>query len=791
MLLRNFHKSALQKQRGFIIFIVVGILTILGMTLATLNWMTRQQNVQSHKAFYNEVARTSARAAVQMLIRALREGIKTPADPTVKKLLNDSTYYDRSFYGYFLQPINNLQNQTEIKLSHSKLISLFPAQIKNIYANFLTATPELTINFELIIRPNAIYSSITGGEVMRDHSEKKVDLELSAQATYRGSEKTFKLNKFLMVYNLISPITSKFTFFHKSSIGNRYNQLITNIVGKPILNNSGGFKYKNNFPLILINGPLGNDPKSLGDPFLLKGRGGNDFKSMDHLSDPSEIKRSKESLLNRGFLFFGPGKDNILNLTPGSDPSGWGEYFHLFNPYIGNSPNTYIARVINGPDFFKNSHPVKNDSPLNIETSGSAILQSLYEGFYEPDAYNYFQPNPSQGIKNNYSAYSSLIHPFGSYQAFSRAYTVGNAYRAVAKISSIGVDRVDDSYDENEQINCLQVPSVQKRDGRLAILRETTLDGWLGQREFTMNPITLSMDNLHKVRPLPDGTQYICDDEPNIIHVGPEFNYDSMFVEFEQYANYMSKVEYIPINHTIDYPHYTHRIIPPNDHEEFSEFMFPPYEKDRLFDLPDSNIETWFLENTQIHSEKSFYLMGEPDDFDVDKLNRAREFYTLPYSDDVLDTLEQEGYLKKRGSEFVLNTYGHLISVVGDLTFDKDIIVEGHSSLIVSGNCKIGSVKTVYYFNLHCTNISLRNAGDPKIYNVDGFLNSEGTLFKENDLDSISIQGGLAVKTLDFSIFQAPTTVLYNPSYSPNTVNYQLFYRMVMDDHNRNWKAQI
>ena len=791
MLLGRFYINQLRNQRGFIIFVVVGILTILGMTLATLNWMTRQQNTQSHKALYNEVARTSAKAAVQILIRALREGTKTPPDSTIKKLLTDSLFYERSFYGYFLQPISSMPNESEIMLSHDQLLNLFSDNIKNIYFNFLKATPNLEINFELTIRPEAIYSSVTGGEIMHDQTEKKVDLELSARATYRGSEKTFKLDKFLMVYNLVGPITSKFTFFHKSSVGNRYNQLITNILGKPILNSSGGFKYKNNFPLILINGPLGNDPRAPGDSILLKGRSGSDFRDMDYLSDPAEVNRSKESLLNRGFLFFGPGDENVLKLTPGSEPTGWGEYFHLFNPYIGTTPNTYIAEVMNGPDFFNSSYTIENDSPLNNQTKGSAVLQSIYEGFYEPDAYNYFQPNPSQGIIGNYSAYSSLIHPFGSYQAFSRAYTVGNAYRAVAKISSIGVDRVDDSNDENEQINCLQVPSVQKRDGRLAILRETTLDGWLGQREFTMNPITRSMDNLHKVRPLPDGTQYVCNDEPNMIHVGPEFNYDSIFVEFEQYANYMSKIEYIPINHTIDYPHYTHRIIPPNDHEEFSEFMFPPHAKDRLFEFPDSNTETWFLAPTQIHPEKRLYLKGDSDNFYVDNLNRAREFFTLSNPIDGSEALEKEGYLKKRGNQLILNTHGHLISLFGDLTFDRDLIVEGHSSITVTGNCKVGPVKTAYYFNLHCSNISLRNSGSLKNYNIDAFLNSEGSLSKENELDSISIQGGLAVKTLDFSIFQAPTTVLYNPNHSPMKQSYQLFYRMVIDDHNRNWKAQI
>ena len=47
------------------------------------------------------------------------------------------------------------------------------------------------------------------------------------------------------------------------------------------------------------------------------------------------------------------------------------------------------------------------------------------------------------------------------------------------------------------------------------------------------------------------------------------------------------------------------------------------------------------------------------------------------------------------------------------------------------------------------------------------------------------------MESLDFSMFQAPTTVIYDTSYSPLGKNYKYFYRMVMDDHNREWQAQI
>ena len=114
--------------------------------------------------------------------------------------------------------------------------------------------------------------------------------------------------------------------------------------------------------------------------------------------------------------------------------------------------------------------------------------------------------------------------------------------------------------DEIEQARCLRVPSVQQRDGRMAILREATEEGWEGTREFTLNPLIKTMDNLHRLRPEPDGYINVCENEPETISVDSQFNYDAMFLNYEQYSNFMSRIEKLPINHTIDYPHFTNEV---------------------------------------------------------------------------------------------------------------------------------------------------------------------------------------------------------------------------------------
>ncbi len=778
--------------RGFVLLVITGIIATLGLVLVTLSWMTRQQNAQSHKSLYNEVARTSAEAGLQLLVRAIREGIKTPSEAELQRMSLSDNFHQNSFYGFFLQNSPKLaDNLKNSQLSHTTIINLFPKNLKRIHDRYQELTPGLTIEYTLHIESKSLYSQTIGETILKDKIEKKLNLELVCAATFKGTTKKHQFKKFINVYNLISPITSKFTFFHKSSVGNQYNKLITNLLGKPILDQFGNFKYPNNYPLVLINGPLNDNPKTPGDSFLLSGKNGNNFENMNHLSYLDEIEKSKEAILRRGFLYFGPGDNNILRLTPGSDPNGWGEYFHLFNPMIGNSPNTYPAQIVNSPDFFQRSHLVRNNEPLNSETYGTAILQSLYEGFYEPDVYTQNRPDPSHNILSGYSAYSSLIHPFGTYLAFNRAYTVGNAYRSIVKISSVGIDRIDTPDDENEQALCLKVPSVQNRDGRIAFLREATEEGWEGNRDFTLNPITQTMDNLHKIRPEPDGTINLCENEPQTISVGPEFNYDAMFPSYEQYNNFMSRIEKLPINHTIDYPHYTHQVIPPSDHENFTQFMFAPYEKDRLYEFSDNDEETWPLSPSEFSPQGSLYLQGKPDDFEVDEFRNAQQYFSLSGLSDGIDILQKEDYLKPSTGYYLLNTHGHLVKVDGNLTLDKKVLVEDHSALIVSGTCFVKEISSKYYFSLHCGQIVFLQNEANRDYNVDAYINSERTISKQNPMTGISIQGGIAMDSLDFTMFQAPTTVIYNETYSPIETNYKYFYRIVMDDHNRDWRGQI
>ena len=117
--------------------------------------MTRQQNVQSHKMLYNEVAKTAAEAGVQILIRAIREGIKTPTEIELRNLSQSSNFHQNSFYGFFLQASTKLKEYSnDNKLSHATVISLFPREIRAISDSFHNNTPGLTLNYAVRIEQN-------------------------------------------------------------------------------------------------------------------------------------------------------------------------------------------------------------------------------------------------------------------------------------------------------------------------------------------------------------------------------------------------------------------------------------------------------------------------------------------------------------------------------------------------------------------------------------------------------------------------------------------------------------
>lgn len=781
----------LLNRKGILIPVVAGILGILGLIFFSLHWMSRNRNLQAHKITFNEVARCLSEGGYQLLSRAIREGIQTPDESSLRRWIASGGSLDMGFYGRILKSELTASKQgtrPNHQLSHTEILRLAPSHFEKILENLQSKYPGAEISLSMEWSSQHLFEE----KYLLDLLEKEISLILTSSCTYQGTRKSVTGIRKLRAYNLLTPLLSKFTFYHKSQSGNTYNQFLSNIFGRPVIRADGKFKYPNNhFPLVLINGPLNEDSEFIPDSVLLGSRGkSSNPDSFEYLSDPSQIKASREAILRRGFLYFGPTRGdsaNVLNLTPGADPLGFGEYFFLFNPYFGeDGPRTYPAiQFVDLPPAFEEPVPVENimdpAEGLPFESNGKADIYSLHEGFYESDPTNEFAPNPRAAgyIKNGYSEASSLIHPFGTYTMPSRAYTMGSGFRAVAKLSSIGIDRDESSTDESQQSNCLGSPAP-RRDATAAFLYQTNESGFLNPiPNITLAPIHHTLDNRNYV---PD-----CS-EPRRLRLPSDFDYPKLFPEFDLYQLHMSHVLYIPMNHILDYPHFSHRVIPPPGHENFQSFMFPPHEPESLYALKEPFYEEWPIPKGPLHKEGSFYLKGNPDEFEPDLWLEHKVSFELF---DMKEMIAQ-GFLQENGDQYILDTRGHLLSLAENLYLDKPLLVVDHANLFVRGDCILPPIESAFYVQISCNGIQLKKdtrKGNSGVYRA--FLNARNSLGKM-DLDlAVSVVGGIAMRNLDFSMFQAPSMVTYNTDFSPVEDGRDYFYRILMDDHTQSWRTEI
>lgn len=772
------------RRKGFIIFAVIGILGILGLALFSLSWVSRQQNVQSHKTYYNEVALNLAEAGTRLLASAMRRGIQTPTPLELKSIVTNGDF-EKNFYAFFLQNADHFNGpEGEAEFNDSLLRSYFDKSILDVEKNLLARYPTAEIEYTLVTRALPLYKD----DIIKDQVPKLLEMRLIASAHYRGSQAAFEIHKKLKLYSLLTPLLSKFTLYHKEGIGRRYNKFKGNLIGQPALSPNGRPQSPYLFPLVLFNGPLNNNSPIPPDSLLLRGAGGQDPSSFDILASPSKVEESRDAILRRGFLYFGPGqeKDNVLNLTSGAYDEdslfgGFGEYFNLFNIHLPGGAQTFPALLTDVPDFFQQAYEVENrfdDQPPEMSV-GTVHLRALYEGYYTPDATNGNQQTPDSLITDgSYHHFSSLIHPFGTNEAPSRAYTVGAAHRAFARITSVGLDRIENNQDEGQQSACFGYPT-DPRDGTVTYLMQTNENGFLNPiPDITLRSINLNPENLNKEHII-NQQRVDCPEEPRTMRLGGEFSYPNMFEDYENYERYMSTVQYVPMNHMLDYVHYSHAFIPPNAHPSFQEFMFEPRNKDRLMDLPDIDTEAWPLPESPLHKKDQLYLEGSPDSFQPDQWIQDHHFFKV----DSMKQFEETGFLNDNGTSYSLDGRGHHILLLGDLILDKPVDLQNDVSLFVTGQCVLPPVRGSFYASFHCQEIGLANPTNLRDPQWEAHLNSRSKIYKVDPSMPVYVFGSVAASRIDFSFFEAPSVFHYLAEFSPLEPDQAFFYRVALDDH--------
>ena len=535
------------KSKGFILFVVLGILTILGILFYAIHQRSGQRNLEAHRHYFNESSRTLAQAGIELFNGAFRTGIKTPTSLRLVNLLKNNKIHQDSFYGLFLLDIPKLNkvlkkhpdDDSKRILYHKKLLSYFSSDYKNMYKNLLKYYPKSDLTFNLTIEALPLYGANSfedyqiDEEAFQDYVEKFVKLQFCAKVIYKNTSKSTCIDKSFKVYNLYNPVLSKFTFFHKKNSSHSFNSCVTLQSGRP---------YKTPIPLILNNGPYNNS--EIPDDQMILGKLG-DNKNNDQLEIltlPSSIKQSKDSIYRRGYLFFGEEGASDIKMTNGftsfyefkNKNYSLGQFFHLYNPAkIGtidpdnggaSSPQFLIEQEFTSKERLITS--THSQEPKERESYGNILLSKQYIGYYKQKLLDLKEKEKS-----------SSIHPFGTDFSPSRAKTVGVANLIVEQVVSYFLD-ADSTDNDEKKLQICSANKIYQSDAFLGIIPQATLFNYQTKMKIK-NPNAIYAS--------------LVDCDPAISYaLNEQWQIPFIFPEYSDYQKYMSKTLKIPMNETLD-----------------------------------------------------------------------------------------------------------------------------------------------------------------------------------------------------------------------------------------------
>ncbi len=770
-----FPKSKGLGNQGFVLFIVLGILSVVGILFLTLHSRSLQQNRDAHRMFYAESAKTAAEGIVELFVLGFRESVEGPQDPRILQSAINSNRLntDAGYFGFFLRDFALIPIAGKGEIPPDQNVEWLKKQGQTVKAMDLFLTQIGGDSYQLKL-DYSCQPRIDRDAEFVDALLNQCILTFGVAVKFKGVEQGSSRTKILVTYPLSQAILSRFTLFHDDSNLGKYDRLYTDINGVPIIRD-GNMKYQYNFPMYLYHSPL-KDPDIKTD-LQIYGPAPDSMEALDSLRDSSKIKMSKDAIEERGWLYLGDSSSSVLKMTPGMAAAGQ-QYLLLNRNYFTTRAKVTGDNQIRLPNYVRMDPPPRFTEPISFtyywddpeippvsDQDGEVWVEELYEGFYESTG----PANPAFYIPQ-YSAESSLLKVFGSVDYPSRTYTSGDAYLEFAKLSSLRIDRDQSDSDENSRERCL--PSPRHKFESSAVIRNLTEFEFINKNPPFYQPLPLQWTNMN----------YIQDcEEPLHLVAQPDFAWELLTPRYSDYESIMSQTMRIHLNNLIDYPHYTHKVFPPHIHENFTDYSFKP----KLKQLPGdgSEEEIWEHKLSKSLTLSRTYLKGIPEYNFISAFSNARASFWY----DTQESLEKAGVLKRGGGIYYLNTQGRTIGLWGDLNLDVPVVITGDSSLVVAGLCFLSPVEARgHYAGFECEEIYLTSGnvqpGIPTDYEAQ--LTSKNSIRKTNPEQIVNIIGSLAVSSLDMSMFLASTTVTYNPKLNPLRQDSWKVYRMALDDHN-------
>ncbi len=798
------------KRGGFLVPVVLVILTIVGLLLFALHSLSEQQNLAAHRFTFSRISDNLAEAGLELLSTRIREST------SVEGITWAFPLADGNFFQFFLQPKEDLVDkfgELDGAAFDSMARQLFGEEYRHTLDVLEQDYPGSKITLSMKVEPEDLYPQDLG---IKDAVEKKVKITLKSKATYRGTASTLQAAQELKVYNPLAPLTCKFTLFvSEAETGDAYNRYQNHENGLP-------FMAQPLAPVICYNTPVNAiDDTTLTADNIPRVSSGTPFAAKDEV---------REALNHRGFIFLGTrGGDVELNITAGESlddntaptlDSEAGEFFHLYNPLTRNSEVGFFF-LKNPPNFFNATYP----SPPPAVTEIQPYINFLYWGFHQPSpGGNSLRADGALGDSLR-TEDSSILHLFGNDNKPSRTLVYGPVYQNIVRFSYLALDRNAQDDDENTQLanyNASGAPSgyfISIRDTIDPIFKYVpSQSAW--DDELNAEASGTSFNYLQEVLPVLTNNNFWADlngdkvrqpSEP-IIDPGhatvsldtTQFTYRNMFNSTyesgsanEGYKNFMSLVQRVPYIEMIDYMFYC-KMIPPSYHPDYRGLVAGG-NKDKY--LEGREVKLDFANPLHDALGRPAYFEGDLGDFfystsqgsPAEQILRARSCLTF---NDESEFFEYYPLVKSGPADAppVLKFNGAVRILSGGLQLPR-CVYQG-SGMIVLDDPTGGNIysegleplgSSVLTLATLTGNISLKGGVPQKAL----FVAPKGSLV-HNDDQALNIGFGLAVRTLPPDALLRGGTIIYSSLVNPisddrSSGGYIDYYQMYLSDSYLEW----
>jgi hypothetical protein len=566
-------RRSFARRDGFLMWTVVGAVIVMGILGFALHFMARQQNAQSHRIYFGEVAQNLAEAGIEHVGRRVRDTLAP--HPTVRGGLR---LEDGNFFSIFLLDSARLKNMFgSVLRTEDWLRQLLGRDYRYPLDVLATQFPGSSLVVTVDVDPQPLCKD----PIVADPVEKRVRFVIRSRADYRGVTRIQETGLEVKVVHPFPPATSKFTLFaHEAEPGQAYNTSRNSTSGLP-------YTPADAPPLVLNNTP----PQEVQDLTLIQ-----ENLPYEQTNPFGQMPTVRAALERRGWIYLGTGASNRelrLNMAAGpvlSGGQGFGEFFHLFDPLPyavgGFDANPAYFRVMQPPAFFTATVPDTLHPPLLQQPS----INFLYWGFHYPDGTSNLRDGTLGRSLQTES--SSCLHLYGTHAQPSRTKVFGNVIQDYVRFGYLALDRDHTTNDEDAQKANLaasgQPPHVRTRDTIDPVLRYADEPDF--QADLNLESSGQPMTVLSTIPPAVVNKNFMISGViadpgwPTIPLDKSRYTYAQMFGAYEAggtdpatnkgYSRFMSQVEGVPYNDLLDYMFYG-GVIPPQSNPLFREPTLP------------------------------------------------------------------------------------------------------------------------------------------------------------------------------------------------------------------------